>query len=226
MLKPDRLADLLRSDAPTTRLSEAFDENLLLWYDESRVRHILKAWRALLTSRYRIFREDFQREMARTGFLPGSNSYRIRKIENASVAGIRRVRVTAVLRDPSDANDRERIKQIVRTIVKKMSRIKVRTNPSGLENHWSISGSPSYIWISLYKVDGPIRWLSSGGWQSGNLVALAEKLRNRKLDPVFVPKPEEIWRGIRLRYSMDMDAYAEAMNNLARVIEEVTGKDD
>ena len=221
MIKPDRLDELIRTEAPLPQLSEAFDENLLLWYDESRFRHILKAWRAMLTSHYQIFREDFQRQMTTAGFLQGSNDYHIRKIENASVGGVRRVRVTAVLRQPADANDRGRMRQIIRSIVKRMSSVKVRTNPSGLENHWSVSGSPSYIWISLHKVDGSLRWLSNGGWQSGNLVAVAEKLRKRKLDPVFVPNPEEVWHDIRLRYAIDIDAYAEAMNNLARVMDQV-----
>lgn len=221
MIKPDHLAELLKHDAPLTNLSQAFDENLLLWYDEGKLRHTLRAWGAIARSRYRLFREDFRRDMARTGFRPAANAYRIRKIENASTGGIRRIKVTAVLRDPSQANDKQRIKEIVKAVVKEVSNVSVRTDPSGLEKRWSRSGSASYIWISLYKVDGSLRWLGSRGWQSGNLLAVAEKVRKRKLKPVLVPKPEEIWCGIRLQYTMDVEAYLEAMNNLVQGIEQI-----
>ncbi|MDQ3802258.1 MAG: hypothetical protein M3416_00145 [Acidobacteriota bacterium] len=226
MVKADRLADLLEKDAPFTRLSEAFDENMLLWFEESKFRHLVRSWKSLFSSHFRLSWSDIQRNWDEVGFRRGSRRYRIRKVENASTAGIRRIRVTAVLRHPSYADDREAIKEIVQAIIKRASKLDVRTDPSGLERRWSTSGRPSYIWVSLYRLDGTVRWLSAGGWQGGNLVTVAEKVRRKNLEPVFVPKPEEVWQGIRLRYSMDMEAYAKAMSTLAEVVSDIWAQDE
>jgi hypothetical protein len=122
------------------------------------------------------------------------------------------------------AHRREHIKQIIQCIIRKVKSVNVRTDPTGLEKLRSRSGKPSYIWVSLYKIDGSLRWLAAGGWQSGNLIAVAEKFRNPKLEPIFVPNPEEVWRNIRLRYSLDIDAYVDAMDRLAQVMASISSE--
>jgi hypothetical protein len=135
--------------------------------------------------------------------------------------------VTAVLRHPSFASDREAVKEILGVVVRKATGVSVRTETSDLSRSWWPAGRPAYVWVALYRLDGTFRWIGSGGWQGGNLVAVAERIYNPKMPPVFVPKPEEVWKGMRLRYSMDIEAYTEAMVKLAGVVSEIeSGHED
>jgi hypothetical protein len=54
-------------------------------------------------------------------------------------------------------------------------------------------------------LDGTIRWLNACDWASGNLVAMAERVYGLFGKPLQIHNPEEVWKGIRIRYSMDME---------------------
>ena len=181
------------------------------------VRH-LKVWKLLFGSHRKLLWENIQNDWRKAGLLRGGGRFRIRKIENASVAGISRVWVTAVLQHPEDANNQEVVRQVIHAIVNKVSRTWINKYPSDFKRRLWWPGRPKYIWVWLYRIDGTYRWLREGGWVGGNIVAAAEKVRDSRRSPIFVRNPEEIWKGIRLRYSMDVQVAAEAIGELAAII--------
>jgi hypothetical protein len=206
IVKPDRLAALLQENAPVERLSEIFDDTPLLWYDESKFRTNLKAWKFLFKSHLRIAKEGMLAEWRNAGIVSRSRGrYLIRKIENVSAGRIPRVNVTAVLRYPDDANDRELIREIVYHIIKRTSKIWVDTKKAGFEGDRGKVGRPKYIWLRLCRLDGTIRWLNACGWASGNLVAMAERAYGLFRKPLQIRNPEEVWKGVQIRYSMDIE---------------------
>ena len=217
----ERLAKLLEEETSVDRLGEIFQETQLLWYDESKLSRQLRTWKLLFASHVRLAREDVRSKWQSAGLWRGAGRYRIRKVENMRAGNVLRARVTAVLRYPSDADDKEMIKEITHAIIREVSKRWINPNLGGFERKWGWLGRPKYVWLSLYKVDGTLRWLGAGGWARGNLVAVAEKIYGSRRPPIFVPKPEQIWKGIRFRYTMDMQAAAEAMSKLIEVVDEM-----
>ena len=189
-----------------------------------RLRLQIRVWKILLTSHTRLVWENVHDEWQKRGVRRGSGRYRIRKVENLSAGNISRVKITAVLRYPSDSSDRDMVKNIVREIIKKYSKKWIRTNVGELRKKWGLLRHPKYIWVSLYRVDGTLRWLGSGGWVSGNLVAVAERIYGPRRPSIFVPTPEEIWKGIRFRYSMDVKEASKAIGDVLGIINKIRGE--
>lgn len=206
IVKPDRLAALLQEDASVERLGEIIDDTPLLWYDESKLRTNFKAWKFLIKSNMKVAKEGILTEWRSAGVVSrGRGRYFIRKIENVSVGKIPRVNVTAVLRYPDDVSNRVLIREIVYSIIKQVSKIWVDTKKAGFEGDRGRIGRPKYIWLRLCRLDGTIRWLNASGWSSGNLVAMAERAYGLFRRPIQIRNPEEVWKGIQIRYSMDRE---------------------
>jgi hypothetical protein len=62
-------------------------------------------------------------------------------------------------------------------------------------------GWPTYVWVRLFKNDHRVRQLKSSGFNDDNFLAMGEwtalRVRGR---PIFVKKPDEFTRGVRLKY--------------------------
>ena len=210
IVKPDRLKALLDERASTERLGEIFDDTPLLWYDESQFRTKLKGWLTIMRSHLRLAREEIRAQWRAAGVISqGSGRYVIRKIENASAGRIPRVNVIAVLRYPEDASDREMVRQIIRGVIKEVSKVWVNTKAVGLKGERGRIGRPRYVWLRLCKLDGTIRWLNAVDWANGNLIAIAEMVYGFWRQPILVRRPEEVWRGIRILYSSPIGAISE-----------------
>lgn len=206
IVKPDRLAALIRENAPVERLGEIFDDTPLLWYDESKFRNNLKAWKFLFKSHLKVAKEGMFAEWRKAGVVSqGRGRYLIREIKNVSAGRTPRINVTAVLRYPEDVNDRDLIREIVYSIIKKTSKVWVDPKKAGFEGDRGWVGRPKYIWLRLCRLDGTIRWLNACGWAGGNLVAMAERAYGLLRRPLQIRNPEEVWRGIQIRYSMDVE---------------------
>ncbi len=63
--------------------------------------------------------------------------------------------------------------------------------------------------------------MNSCDWASGNLAAMAERVYGLFTRPIQIRNPEEIWKGILIRYSMDM----ELIKNLMSGSEKENGAD-
>lgn len=214
IVKPDRLAKLLQDNASIERLGEIFDDVPLLWYNESKFRTNLKAWKFLFKSHFKTAKEEIATGWRNAGIISrGRGRYLIRKIENVSAGRIARINVTAVLRYPDDVNDKELIRDIIYSIIKRTSKIWIDTKKAGFEGDKGRIDRPKYIWLRLCRLDGTIRWLNACDWASGNLVAMAERAYGLFRKPIQIRNPEEIWKGILIRYSMDMELIKSLMSD-------------
>ncbi|HEY4721726.1 MAG TPA: hypothetical protein VII92_07765, partial [Anaerolineae bacterium] len=176
------------------------------------------------TANFRLAWEKYLAEMQTRGLFATLRRYRIRKIENASAAGIARVKAYVVLHTHLDTANRALIREVMRTVVSQLSRRLIETNPSDIIKRTNWRNYPKYIWINLYQYDGPIRWLEAGGWPKGNLIATAEKIIGSQYQPIYVKNPEETWKGIRLRFSMDLPEVARATVEMLKVAEEISSQ--
>ena len=223
IVKPDRLAELLRENTRIEKLGEIFDDVPLLWYNESEFRTKVKAWKFIFESQWRKAREEIITGWRNAGIISrGRGRYLIRKVENVSAGKVARVNVTAVLRYPDDDSDKELIREIIYSIIKRTSKIWIDTKKAGFEGERGRIARPTYIWLRLCRSDGTIRWLNSCDWASGNLVAMAERAYGLLTRPIVIRNPEEIWKGILIRYSIDM----ELIKNLRGDSEKENGSDN
>lgn len=221
MIKFETLRELLKEDAAVERLEEALDGTSLLWFQEPWIRTRLRAWKNIIRAVWRGQRAIAIRDWQAAGLAKGKNRFRIRAMENVSVGGTARMTVLAVLRTPGDGDDKETIRAVLEEIARWARRKRIRARDVVLEGGPSFRKRPSHVFIDLFKEDGTIRWLKSGGWESGNLVAVAERVWGKRA-PVFVTNAQEEYHSVRIRYEMDKAAFVAAIANLTR---SVTGAD-
>lgn len=220
IIKSTVLQELLENPTtPLERMNEALNDSPLLWFNESQFFHRLKSWKEIFSSLFELGWKNVEDQWENQGLRISNQSYRIIKIKNQSTDSVRRIQVYAILKNHDFINDRNFIKRVVKKIIKRASKMTVKKE-STFRRRFSTYGYPTYVWVSLYKNDGTYRWVTSGGWLDGNLIAQGEKIFSRFKQPISVPNPEEIWKGIRFRYSIDAPAYTEAMVNLATTLSE------
>jgi hypothetical protein len=219
-LDPMKLKELLEQGAPLERLPDTLDETQLMWFDESPARVRLRIWGTAIRSGWADAKRQIYINWHETGLYLGRGKYRLRKIDNLSIKGKARVRVIGVLKDPLLENDREQIQEIVAELMKEGRKRRVRARGAFLDKGIPWRKKPSHVYVDLYKEDGPIRWLRSGGWIGGNLAAVGEKCWGKQ-EHNLVKRPEDIHRGIRLRYSIDPIAAAEVAAKLHELMNQV-----
>ncbi|MFA4907151.1 MAG: hypothetical protein WC602_02690 [archaeon] len=213
---PKILMELLENNAPFEQLFKAFPETQLLWFNESHLKARLRAWQTILSTGAKRARIEILKNWHESGLCIGKGRFYIRKIKNLSSQGVGRVRIMAVLRNPSDAKNEQLVREIIREIVK-IGRSKfIRSREKILDPGIPWSRKPKYVWVDLYRVDGTLRWLREGGWAAGNLVSVAERIWG-SYKPVVVDNPEEIYKSILIRYKMDIVKAQKVLSELANI---------
>ncbi len=221
IIKSTVLAKLLENPTtPLEQMNEALNDTPLLWFNESQFLHRLKSWKEIFSSLAELNWKDLENQWENAGFRISNQSYRIIKVKNQSTDKVRRIQVYAVLNNHEFIDDRNFIKRVVRKIIKRASKMTVKKE-STFSGRFSTYGFPTYVWVSLYKNDGTYRWVTAGGWLDGNLIATGEKVFSYFKPPISIANPEEIWKGIRFRFSIDAPAYAEAMVGIATTLSEI-----
>ena len=222
IIDADVLRELLDTDAPATELRKAFPETQLLWFDEGKVRRTIRLYGASVSAAMQLLRDNRAGALVASGFRTAHSGFRIRQIKNVSAGWRGRVDVTAVLRDPNDAANRDALHAITKEILGVALKRWIRTRMGGIGQGWGWPRRPKQVFIKLYRNDGPLRWLSSGGWVGGNIVLTAEYIHpiSWRYKYVFVDRPEETWSGIRFRYGMDQVWYNDLPQRLRDVLEE------
>jgi hypothetical protein len=221
IVKAKTLGNLL--DTPNTtleRMNEALDEAPMLWFNESNFSHRIRSLKEIFSSLFNLHWNNLENEWEQQGLRISNQSYRIMKSKNVSSEKVRRLHIYAVLNNHDFIGDKNYLKRLIKRLIKQGSRIIIEKE-SALRRRFLSSGEPTYVCVSIYKNDGTFRWATSGGWLDGNLIAQGEKIFSRFKPPIFVPNPEEIWKGIRFRFSLDSPAYAKAMANIVTTISEV-----
>ena len=221
IIKSTVLAKLLENPTtPLEQMNEALNDTPLLWFNESQFLHRLKSWKEIFSSLAELNWKDLENQWENAGLRISNESYRIIKVKNQSTDRVRRIQVYAVLNNHEFIDDRNFIKKVVKKIIKRASKMTVKKE-STFSGRFSTNGFPTYVWVSVYKNDGTYRWITSDGWLGGNLIATGEKVFSYFKPPISIPNPEEIWKGIRFRYSIDAPAYAEAMVSIATTLSEI-----
>ena len=98
------------------------------------------------------------------------------------------------------------LKKIVEEVVKKYRARRLPTNASGIFRRINWYNRPRYVWVFLYKNDGPLRWVVRGEWAMKNLIMIAERTYARGAAPILVKNPHEVWKEMRLQYGPDIIA--------------------
>lgn len=226
LIDPQRLSTLLADDAPYVRLSEAVTETPLIWVREAAWRSRLRLWTAAARAVTKQQGTAVLSDWHRVGFRLGKGRVIIRDIENNSAPGIPRVTVRAVLRDPTTADDANVVRAIIMDLVRRGRRKRVLA-PSASElfktTRIGLPRKPQHVFVQLYKTDGPLRWLKSGGWNSGNVVAVAERTWKHR-NPVLVTNPQEKLGRIGVRYEIDTLEAHRVATEVHRLVQELWSK--
>ena len=204
ILLPKKLLALLEGNHSPAQLPEVFTEMQLLWFDEGKWKTRLRAWQIILVASIKKAKLEFLSNMRGSGIWIGKGRYTIREVENLGSQGIARLRIRAILTNPLEASNDSIVKEILYELVKFGRRKLVKSRSKFLDSGLSWRRRPDYLFIELYKMDGTVRWLRRSGWNSGNLIALAEYVAHKR-KPVLFDNPDEIYKNIRIRYSMDHD---------------------
>ena len=154
------------------------------------------------------------------GLFVGKGRFRLREVQNLSVDGIARVQLLAVLLRPEDADDPTVVNEVIRELVKVGRRRLVRSRIGTLDRGIAWPRRPVYVWVDLHRSDGTLRWLKSGGWPKGHLVAVAERAWGRRT-AIKVPNPEHVYRKSRIRYQMDTGAAREAIAQVSQLFQKL-----
>jgi hypothetical protein len=219
-IMPKPLAQLLESGAPADRLPEIFDKTQLLWWEESAGKTRMRAWAFIARMSWAKLCNDIQSGWRTSGIWIGKGRYRVRDIEDLSVGGIARVRLVAVLRNPDHADDVGIVNEVVHELAKTGRRMWRRSRSRVFDKGVPWPRRPQHVFVDVYRHDGPVRWLRSGGWMAGNLVAVGEKVWKGR-DPVLVTKPETIHKGVRIRYRMDQEEFEKAFTAITELAQKI-----
>jgi len=220
-IDPKKLSELANSGAPFLRVGEAIEKDrMLIWSkDSKRVQRIRNIWAIFRSGR------KLRIEKSRDKRRRKSEEFIVKEFSNRSTEKHYRIELSVALKDPTIANDREKIKATLETVIAKYRKHVMRAERSMLGRKGKLlPGYPTYIWIKLFREDGPIRWLERGGWAAGNLIAHAEYVASSRLPSLLGVKPEEVWNGIAIRYTADQEAIDKALLDAQRVMLEILSK--
>jgi hypothetical protein len=224
VILPEKLIAL--QNEPYTRFPEILESDLI-WTNESNLQNKVKAFKITFLSNAKLAWSKFIASQQERGLFLAKNRYYVKKVKNSSAGGDARVHAFVTLRFPKDANNPDILKRIILDVVNKLRKKPLATNPSKLfKKRLNWYKFPKFIWVSVYQYEGSTRWVVYGGWLRKNLITMAEKVYNPKSEPIFVKKCDEIWKGIRLQYSMDIAAAAKSFAEILKITDQVNQGSD
>ncbi len=200
-IRGQELAEALRPNAPLESLAKIYDTNLL-WYDVSVLSRRFYVWKTIMSLAWAQAYQKLIADWRQIGFKVWRSRYLIREVKNKSVAGIRRVEAEIVLTE-----DRPVTPALIHGVLRHATR---RLRRSAIPNidiagPGRIRSLPAYVWIRLHKSDARVRTLESRGWKDLELLARSEWIWwMRRRSPIFVHKPDTIYRGIRIEYNPEL----------------------
>lgn len=184
------LSQLVAGNAKWTRLREAFEDPIMLWHDQGPVKSRVRAYREIFTAVARHATHNFVQEVRTRKPISNWVDFSIRGIENRSVSGVVRIQVTAIVADYIEHVDQEKIKAICKSIIR-LQRAKffdgVTSDLERQRQRFNLPGRPTYVWVTLYRRNGTLRWLRGG--KTGNLIARAEWHKST-VPPISIRKPD------------------------------------
>ena len=198
-LRPADIETVVDERATPENVPRLFEKNPLLWHVETRIRRSVRT--GLGVVRGILDAVDTHLADSTTETLRWSRSYYIRNVETVDSGGLRTVKVHVVLRHNGNTLSPDFLTDVACRVARRYS----WQASSKVLRHMLMTGAPRWrpdrVGIRVYREDGPLRWLGSQGWASGNLAAVAEWIRSPGVTPGFVMDPECVQEGIRLRFS-------------------------
>jgi len=217
IILPKILEELLEENSPMTRFPEILADTQLLWCNEPRYISSIRAWYKVFKSSLKKLKRLLLTEWQSHGLLPAKGRYVILGIQNLSVSGIARVEVRAHLTHPSDGEDRVLIENILTDLTKIGRRRFVKSRSGIMDKGIPWPKRPSYVFLQLFRRNGPSRWLQRGGWQGGNIVAIGERVWGDRKH-VLVKNPQAELGRIRVQYEIDKKEASNALKRLNDVV--------
>jgi hypothetical protein len=220
IILPKVMKTLLDENAPEARLPEILPDTQLLWRNEPRFITSFRFWTKMIKAGLRKVEMDILADWHRHGLFRAKGRYVVREVRNLSVSGIARVEVRAHLVHPDYSEDRDLVNAILKDLVRLGRRRLVRSRSGLLDKGIPWPKRPSYVFVQLFRQNGPSRWLQRDGWIGGNIVAVGEQVWGGR-EHILVKKPQVELGKIRVRYEMDSEEAAEALVRINEVIAEI-----
>lgn len=175
-------------------------EGSMMWHDSSNFRRRLWLWTKLLKMALKKWKQNVIKEWRRQGLAVWGARYKIKNIENRSAGKIRRLHVDLVLNYGEEVS-----KSTVRGVLTHAARkLKRRLFYGEKRFHRTfLKRPPVYIWFHLHARNVPLRSLGLNGWDNKDALAQAEWRAWPKTirHPILVKAPDEIYRGLLIRYN-------------------------
>ena len=201
-LCPADVETLVDKEATPETVTYLFQDAPLLWHDETRFRRSLRTGLGALQA----FRDSVGAQLAESEIetLRWQGSYYVRHVQAVDSGNLRTIRVLVVLRHHEESPSQDLLEDVGCSVARRFS----WQLSSELLRHTVRTAAPRFrpdrVGVKVYRRDGPLRWLGSQGWASGNLVAIAEWTRAPEVDAAFVLDAEYERGGVRLRFSSPM----------------------
>ena len=217
---PKVLKTLLDENAPEARLPEILADTQLLWCKEPHYVTSFRFWSKMIKAGLKKVGWDVLAEWHRHGLFRAKGRYVLREVRNLSGGGIARVEVRAQLLHPDYSEDRNLVNAILKDLVRLGRRRLVRSRSGFLDKGIPWPKRPSYVFVQLFRRNGPSRWLQRDGWIGGNLVAVGEQVWGGR-EHILVEKPQAELGKIRVQYEMDREDAAMAFVKINEVIADI-----
>lgn len=217
-----KLREYFSANAPIDEISDAIESNLL-WSDEHSWRSRFKVFKYLLKSNFILQMKEAKKQI-KSVLCGNSLEYEIRDIEKQLAGDKYRINIK-VVPNKRKGIKKEEVKSLVYDLIKFYQHKLISVDKRApFEKKRLMPGRPAYIWVTLYKRNGPLRWLGSRGWHSGNILCIAEWVNKKEYPPIMVKEPEELEHNIRYRFQIDQQAYNEAVEAVGNLLEDLKGK--
>lgn len=197
------LKKLISEDAKFTRFREAIEDPILLWHDEGPTKSRIQSYRESISAIVRQTTHSLFKDLREKQNIGEWTDFSIRGIENKSVSGVVRIQVSAVIAEHVQEFDENKLKNICIAIIR-FFRLKIFDSAvSELErkhHRISLPGWPSYVWVSLYRRNGTLRWIKER--VAGNFLVAAE-WHKASARPISIRQPDLLEGNYRFLFRKD-----------------------
>lgn len=219
IIQTKELINAISKDKDIEDSKEVFAEPLLFWYQGNHRLDKIYMWKII----WSYYMTQLKHDLIPLFTSPMRSMYQIRFIGNASVSGISRIRLILTLNSQVKEKDinRNLIKEILVDAINQYKNKHFKPITSDIDRKVLLKKKPSYIWLSLYKNNGTLRWVRADGWVGKNLIGQAEWRANSKLQPLELRNPEETIGTLGIRYRMDQQAFAKPSEQMRDVVSQL-----
>lgn len=201
----------IKENLPIEEIQDGLIESPpMLWFNTSSLGNKLYFWKNFYKYARLKLKNDFLNELRNNGQHIVSSRYTLKHIENKSAGSNRRIEVLITLNGDDEISFTDLL-DIVKHSLKKLKKHKIKG--LDLDGESFFKRRPVYIWLKVYQENKRVRQLKRDGWDSGNLILIAEWFTNRsKNKSIIVKNPDLIVSDIRIQLHPDLRELAAKLN--------------